>query len=352
MAAQPAIEITKLEGLHGITDPKINLHGLNSGVKRVNILLATAKSVDALEDAMHERHSKLRAVVDDAHKALARAASEVDRAVRALDKEAHEESVRLPSTMEDYDWYENLDLFAHPPQDVDDFAEFVFQTTYAKLEDYREGRCSQDTASVRKALQLVCALLSSNHGAFAGFRHLVWAKKELLRCDSELIATVEEVGSLSGPVDRAIEWLLKQDSDVGATKVELDKRLVFECTSIPQYFDAADARRALLEGWRDHDCSMDENVGVDGDGERYGKCWHKRNESLMLLLNQAAYREVKRNVWTATERTSPPELIEEIFDYALLVEEVPVVADLRELSARGYRQLKQEYRTRECGWWC
>ncbi|KAK5711297.1 hypothetical protein LTR15_012587 [Elasticomyces elasticus] len=363
MAEQLATQLPKLEGLQGVADPKIDIHGLNSAIKRVNVLLTTAKSVDALEHTMHERHSTLQAVVNDARNALVRAASQVSRAIYALNEEAKGESARMPTVIDEHDWYEYIDIFAlaeqdlkmmletHLPQDADDFDEFVFQTTYAKLEDYRERRCSPNTAFARKALQLVCALLSSKGGAFAGFRHLVWAKKELLRCDCDSAVTVEEVTSLSGPLNQAIEWLLKRENHDGATKFKIDDRLSFNCTSIPQYFDAAESRRALFEGWVGHDCCMDESVGQDGDGEQYGQCWHKRNEHLMLLLNQAAYREVKHNVWTATQHILPPELIEEIFEYALLVEEVPVNADVRELSANRYRPIKQEYRARNCGMW-
>ncbi|KAK5704820.1 hypothetical protein LTR97_001929 [Elasticomyces elasticus] len=345
MAEQLATQLSKLEGLQGVADPKIDLHGLNSAIKRVNVLLTTAKSVDALKDTMHERHSRLRAVVNDARNALVRATSEVSRAIYALSEEAKGESARVPTVINENDWYDYIDVLAlaeedlktmleaHVPQDAVDFDEFVFKTTYAKLEDYRDGICSPNTAFARKALQLVCALLSSKGGASAGFRHLVWAKKELLLCDCDSAVTVEEVTSLSGPLDEAIEWLLNRENHGGATMFQIDDRLSFNCTSIPQYFDAADARRTLLEGWHEHDCSMDESVGEDGDGERY------------------AYREVKHNVWTATERILPPELIEEIFEYALLVEEVPVDADVRELSASGHRQIKQEYRARNCGMW-
>ncbi|KAK5719727.1 hypothetical protein LTR17_015178 [Elasticomyces elasticus] len=363
MAAQPATETTKVEGLHGITDPKINLDGLNSVVKRVNILLATATSVEGAGNTQPTSLSKLRAVVDDARSALGQAASLVNRAVLTLSKEAREKSIRIPTVVDKFDWYEHMDLFAlaeedlktmlkaHPPTDVDDFAEFVLHTTYKRLCDHANEECVLDAAFARKALQLICALLSSNGGAVAGFHQLVSAKIELLRPECDSPVSVKDIESLDDPLQRAIEWMLKQGNYEGGSKFKIDDDLEFQCTFVPSYLDAASARRSLRDVWAGHDCSLDECVEQVGDGEPYGQCWHKRNEKLMLLLNRAAYQEVKRTVWTATQHVLPPELVEEIFEYALLVERIPIDANLREKSAGRHGRIKKSYRTHECRVW-
>ncbi|KAK3643170.1 hypothetical protein LTR56_010317 [Elasticomyces elasticus] len=279
MATPLAAEIPDAEVLHGITDLGIDFDGLNNIVKRVNILLATATSVECGEKTQSRSLSKMREVVDDARSALEQAACLVNRAVLTLSKEAREESIRIPTVIDKFDWYEHMDLFAlaeedlktilkaHPPTDVDDFAEFVLHTTYEKLTDHANEECVLDAAFARKALQLICALLSSNGGFVAGFRQLVLAKIELLRPERDSPVSVKDIEALDDPLQRAIEWMLKQGNYEGGSKFKIDDDLEFECTFVPNYLDAASARRSLRDGWAGHDCSMDECVEQVGDGE-------------------------------------------------------------------------------------
>ncbi|KAK4902560.1 hypothetical protein LTR27_000497 [Elasticomyces elasticus] len=352
MAEQPDPALTKVEPVNGAADPKINFAGLDSAVKRVNALLAAAMSIGSLDPDVRARHEALRTDVDNARDALVKATSQVALATSTLSQAASDESIRLPSTLEDFDWYESIDFFACPPEDGDDFGDYVSRVTNARMEDYAKKHGVRDTTFARKALQLICALLATGEGAFAGLHHLVWTKRELLRSEYDTTVTTVDVTTLCEPVDKAIEWLLQRKPEDPAATFKLCAGLEFECKYVPDYFNVAYARRALYEDWTEHDCHEDENVEYDEHEGPFGLCWHKRNQALLVLLNQRAYQEVKKCVWLATQHVMPPELIEEVFEYTLLEEEVPIDADLRTKLNPWSSQCKEEYKVENCStWW-
>ncbi|KAK3629464.1 hypothetical protein LTR56_018003 [Elasticomyces elasticus] len=365
MAEQPDPALTKVEPLNGAADPKINFAGLDNAVKRVNALLAAATSTGSLNSSTRTRHEALRQDVDNARDALAKAASQVALATSTLSQAALEESIRLPTTLEGDNWYENIDFFAlaeedirtmlsaRPPKDADAFSDYVSRVTKARIKDYYPHKhVVRDTKFARKALQLICVLLATDNGAFAGFRHLVRSKTETLDSEYNTSMTVEDFKSLCGAVDKAIRWLLERKPKDPPATVKFHDGLTFRCKSVPEYFNAAHARRVLYEGWVEYECEDDDGFTDDGDGESSFLCWHMRNEALLVLLNKRAYQEIKSTVWLATEHMLPLELVEEVFEYALLEEGVPSDATLyTQYNQYGSRTM-EEYRAPNCPVWC
>jgi len=248
-------------------------------------------------------------------------------------------------------------LKAHPPKDAFRYSKHVKRCIDAAFvaceKKWRDCEACEygwdanhhtehcDPVLVRRMFLLVCSLLSIPGGVYHGFHHLVWIKANLLTYHKYNSPMREkDAETMSVPVELAIEHLLHNENQGKTILCDFTNVGPYRCVDLPSYYNAAEARRVLSAAWRTHECDCDYRVvGSDGAMSEY-QCWHLHNLPLMETLNKHAYLEIAKNVWLATERILPSELVEEVFEYALLCEEIPDRCDVRDNDGKAYREYK------------
>ncbi|KAK5704822.1 hypothetical protein LTR97_001931 [Elasticomyces elasticus] len=351
----------------GLKDLNPNLTGLNEAVVRYNNINKFFPLTDVSSEVLAQR-TVLRTRVEGARAALIKAVADIDSAMRDLGAAAASDSSRLPSLNQHKHWYEQGDLLslseddmckalqAHPPTDAAHFANYVRSRISDSIDtcareapairhawdhskrgdsEYGYWKVDRDPTFARKALRLIFTLLQiKDGGAFYAFHDLVWAQANLLRLDWYLPVTLADIETQGNLVDHTLEVLLDNAShNEVAMRVDLGMfgQVSFKTAT---YYNVAQASHMFDSVWKQRECEEDDEAFYediyDARGKSVGGCWHAYNEHLTGMLNEHAYEEVEHCVYVATAHVLPPELVEEVLEYALMLEGMSINYEVRD----------------------
>ncbi|KAK4953404.1 hypothetical protein LTR10_009114 [Elasticomyces elasticus] len=356
----------------GVKNLNPDLTGLNEAVSRYNEVNNFLPLVNPGSEVLAQR-TVLRTKVEGARAALIKAVAEIDSATRDLHAAAVSDSSRLPSLNQHVHWYEQGDLLAlseedmckaikaHPPTDAAHFANYVRSRISDSIDtcageapalrlaadhshrgdsDYGYWKVKRNPVFARKALSLLCTLLYiEDGGLYHAFHELVWTKANLLRLDWYLPVTLDEIETLGNAVDVIIETLLStaHHSPVAETPMAFNPGLLSlrpVTIKTAGFYNVAQARHMFETVWEHRECEEDDPSFYmdinDARGKSVGGCWHAHNEHLTDLLNEHAYEEVEHRVYVATAHVLPPELVEEVLEYALMLEGLSINYEVRD----------------------
>ncbi|KAK4902557.1 hypothetical protein LTR27_000494 [Elasticomyces elasticus] len=345
-----------------VPDTVPDLTALNEAVKCYNSVLNFSPLTDVDLEVLAQR-IVLRKELGKAHKTLAQVMRAIDVATKNLHDAAARDSTLLPGLNLHLHWYEQGDLFelsfddmcgalaVHPPTDAAHFARYVRSCISKSIDncaqdapaarlaadhsrrgesDYGYWKVDADPGFARKALRLILELLYiEDGGVVAAFHELVWAKVNLLRLDWTLPVTLKDIETLGNAVDRIIEILLgtAQQSPSAGIPI-IFKPELFDLGPVTiksaNYFDVVRMSHLIDAAWKERECEQDDPEFymdiTDIRGKSVGGCWHAHNENLTELLNEHAYDEIEYCARVATDHILPPELVDEVVEYLLLLE--------------------------------
>ncbi|KAK4953406.1 hypothetical protein LTR10_009116 [Elasticomyces elasticus] len=356
---------------------------LNESLKHYNDICLFAP-VDSL--IVLAQRTVLANKLDSLRSTLPEVAVAVEDTTRNLQEAAAVEATRVSSLNESIHWYEHGNLLdlpeeqmmelldGHPPKDAIHFGKHVHhwlsegiqsfirtsKASYCAAREsnenaYWDWECEDDPTFARKRIRLVLALLSLPGGLVPGYQELVWAKCNLLQKHRHLPTTYEQIETLGNAIDATIEVLFRYPPGhrrkstlaffLGICGV---KHFQFRCTS-SNYYDAMRARRTCYKAWKEMRCEDNENYDSikNHRGSTGGPCWHGFNTFLMTELTWRAHAELKDNVKVAAQHILPQELFDEIFEYSLLLENLPFNPDIRDGETGEYNW---EYWMSDCGY--
>ncbi|KAK5719729.1 hypothetical protein LTR17_015180 [Elasticomyces elasticus] len=351
----------------GVKDLNPDLTGLNEAVGRYNNVNNFFPLSHVSSEVLAQR-TVLRTKVEGARAALIKAVADIDSATRQLHEVAAGDSSRLPSLNQHGHWYEQGDLLslseedigkalkAHPPTDAAHFANYVRSRISDSIDtcareapairqawdhskrgdsEYGYWKVDRNPTFARKALRLIFTLLQiKDGGAFYAFHELGWAKANLLRLDWYLPVTLAEIETQGNLVDHTIEVLLDNASHTEVS-MRLDLGMFGQVSfKTATYYNEAQASHMFDSVWEQRECEEDDEAFYkdiyDARGKSVGGCWHAYNEHLTEMLNEHAYEEVEYCVYVATAHVLPPELVEEVLEYALMLEGMSINYEVRD----------------------
>ncbi|KAK3643171.1 hypothetical protein LTR56_010318 [Elasticomyces elasticus] len=369
-----------LQGMTGTSEELIKR--LNDSLKQYNDICLFAP-VDS--PIVLAQRTILADKLDSVRSTLADVAIAVEDTTRNVQEATAVEATRVSSLNKSTHWYEHGNLLdlpeeqmmelldAHPPRDAVHFGKHVHHWLSEGLQSfirtseasYRAARelnenvywdweCEDDPTFAPKRVRLILALLSLPGGFIPGYQELVWAKCNLLQKHRHLPTTFEQIETLGNGIGTTIEMLFHYPpgSNHNRTLSLLGicgvKRLRLHCTS-SDYYDTVRARRTFYKAWKEmiceDDCTYDSIK--NHHGSTGGPCWHGFNTFLMTELTWRAHAELKHNVKVAAQHILPQELLDEIFEYSLLLEDLPFNPDIRDEETGEYNW---EYWMRDCGY--
>ncbi|KAK5704821.1 hypothetical protein LTR97_001930 [Elasticomyces elasticus] len=370
-----------LQDLAGTSEELIKR--LNESLKHYNDLCLFAP---VNSSAVLAQRTDLADKLNSIRSTLAEVTTAIEFTTHDLQDAAAVEATRVSSLNQSVHWYEHGNLLdlpeeqmmallgAHPPKDAVHFGNHVhhwlsegiqsfIRTSTAAYDEAVESNedvhwdwvCEDDPTFAPKRVRLVLALLVLPGGLVPGYQELVWIKGNLLQKHRHLPTTFEQIETLGNGIDAIIEKLFRYPSGHkynSLVSFPLDicgiERFRVRCTS-SDYYDTVRARRTFYKAWKEVSC--EDKHGYDSiethDGSEGGPCWHGINTFLLTELTWRAHDELKHNVKVAAEHILPQELLDNIFEYSLLLEDLPFNPNIRDKVTDNYNC---EYWMRDCGY--
>ncbi|KAK5110891.1 hypothetical protein LTR85_000701 [Meristemomyces frigidus] len=272
-------------------------------------------------------------------------------------------------------WYENLPgtqllaipaaelnkrFQAHPIEDHDHFCEIVqakIEGLTAKGSWEADRLAKPDTIATIVRIAVEIAKAPQPSGAYHAL-HLLVDLTALLTCLNRM-AAFAGVGSLLfgddleiqiSVVHRMIECLLNRapfDSALGLPPI----------VAHPEYYNASQARSQMRSHLERDDCGLlvcdyvnGEDYFLDGEVPEEEEvfaapCTHERSAPILALLQKTAQAETHRNALLACGGYLPVELVDLVFEHALVAEGLPSICTPNSTDSGGSAaSLVDEYR--------
>ncbi|KAK1028995.1 hypothetical protein LTR33_017278 [Friedmanniomyces endolithicus] len=303
--------------------------------------VASAAPAGALKQLARE-YDQMNDVLAALQQQLADAQSPVERRQHEIWCPPTEQATRLPCIHDDEYWYERGDLLllkldmmcsalrARSLTDAARFAAYI-RSTWDSHTVHMFGRICEivDQKTVDdlmgKMMHLASHLMSIPDGASHALRTVVWLKSHVAR--PNIAFTKADIGRWSREADALFDQLLVQPRPK-------DKPV--------QFYDCATPRRELWHAYNSAKCWSIAQTRARQLASPAGipPCFHISFERMLHVLNIYAHREIEEKVWLAVGTHLPEELTEEVFQYVLAAEEVPLVTYTRNED----KTLREEYR--------
>ncbi|KAK0280146.1 hypothetical protein LTR35_008297 [Friedmanniomyces endolithicus] len=253
-----------------------------------------------------------------------------------------EEATRRPCIHDDEYWYERGDLLllkfdmmcsalrARPLTDAARFAAYI-RSTWDSHTAHMFGRIrkivDQKTVDdlMGKMMHLASHLMLIPDGVSHALRTVAWLKSHVTR--PNVAFTKADVVRWPQEADTLFDQLLVQPRPK-------EKPI--------QFYDCATPRRELWHAFNSARCRSIAQTRARQLASPAGitPCFHMSSERMLYVLNIHAHREIEEKVWLAVGTHLPEELTEEVYQYVLAAEEIPLVTYMRNED----KTLRDEYR--------
>ncbi|KAK1821837.1 hypothetical protein LTR12_003713 [Friedmanniomyces endolithicus] len=222
-------------------------------------------------------------------------------------------------------------LRARPLTDAARFAAYV-RSTWDSHTVHMLGRICEivDLQTVDdlmgKMMHLASHLMSIPDGASHALRTVVWLKSHVTRCN--VAFTKADVIRWPREADTLFDQLLMQPRPK-------DKPI--------QFYDCATPRRELWHAYNSARCRSIAQTRARQLASPAGipPCFPISSERMLYVLDIYAHREIEGKVWLAVGTHLPEELTEEVFQYVLAAEEIPLVTYIRNEDKTLHRAKKR-----------
>ncbi|KAK4902559.1 hypothetical protein LTR27_000496 [Elasticomyces elasticus] len=356
---------------------------LNESLKHYNDVSLYAP-VENLSQEVQAQRAELSSKLDSIRGMLAQVATAIERTTHDVQEAASLDATRVLSMSPSIHWYEHgnlLDLTeehmmsllkSHPPKDAVHFGACVHQWLSTDLEAVSQAaeaardaafadgavygwKVQDDSTFLTKRLSLIFALLSLEGGVVPAYHELVWAKVNFTRVHYTLPTTLVQVEQLGNGIDRAIGRILSYEPGDTLRRRDPNGRVygVTDICTLPlriwgetmvrikrdsaEYLDTVGVRRMFYRAWRMRDCgNHQKNHITDSRRREVGPCWHAHNAGLMEQLTWRSHEELEHNAMVAAGSALPRELVDEITDYLIILESLPLDPNIRDTETGEY----------------